>query len=111
MLMMKLELQLAVLIRLREFVHEGFKAIGGIEDIIGSIDGTHFILRNAPTKDKKFILPGRKDMLCIVRSGRDKLRFLKTLLTSRNANNIIFDQLYTGRNMKNRSPIGHMTDL
>ncbi|GET57985.1 hypothetical protein RIR_jg14819.t1 [Rhizophagus irregularis DAOM 181602=DAOM 197198] len=83
MLMMKLELQLAVLIRLRsrndifsicsnfriavilEFVHEGFKAIGGIEDIIGSIDGTHFILRNAPTKDKKFILPGRKDMLCI----------------------------------------------
>ncbi|UZO11692.1 uncharacterized protein OCT59_003251 [Rhizophagus irregularis] len=67
MLMMRLELQLAVLIRLREFVHEGFKAIGGIEDIIGSIDGTHFILRNAPTKDKKFILPGRKDMLCIVR--------------------------------------------
>ncbi|PKK61152.1 hypothetical protein RhiirC2_792236 [Rhizophagus irregularis] len=53
--------------QVREFVHEGFKAIGGIEDIIGSIDGTHFILRNAPTKDKKFILPGRKDMLCIVR--------------------------------------------
>ncbi|PKY57728.1 hypothetical protein RhiirA4_549779 [Rhizophagus irregularis] len=49
------------------FKNSRFKAIGGIEDIIGSIDGTHFILRNAPTKDKKFILPGRKDMLCIVR--------------------------------------------
>ena len=28
----------------RGFVHEGFKAIGDIENIIGSIDGTHFIL-------------------------------------------------------------------
>ena len=37
----------------RKFVHEGFKAIRGIEDIIRSIDSTHFILQNASKKDKE----------------------------------------------------------
>jgi hypothetical protein len=44
----------------REFVHKGFEAIGGIEDIIGSIDGTHFILQNAPTKDKEVYFTRKK---------------------------------------------------
>jgi hypothetical protein len=46
--------------QIREFVHEGFKTIGGIEDIIGSIDGTHFILQNAPTKDKEVYFTRKK---------------------------------------------------
>jgi hypothetical protein len=46
--------------QVREFIHEGFKAIGGIEDIIGSIDGTHFILQNAPTKDKEVYFTRKK---------------------------------------------------
>jgi hypothetical protein len=46
----------------RKFVHKGFKTIGGIEDIIGTIDGTHLILQNAPQKDKEFILQGKKGM-------------------------------------------------
>ncbi len=44
----------------RKFVHEGFKAIGGIEDIIGSIDGIHFILQNASKKDKKVYFTRKK---------------------------------------------------
>lgn len=44
----------------RTFVHEGFKAIGGIEDIIGAIDGTHFILQNAPQKDKELYFTRKK---------------------------------------------------
>src|SRR5687767_2583210 len=35
----------------RELVHTGFEAIGGIEDIIGAIDGTYFTLQNASQKD------------------------------------------------------------
>ncbi|PKY59816.1 hypothetical protein RhiirA4_430692 [Rhizophagus irregularis] len=46
--------------QVREFVHEGFKTIGGIEDIIGSIDGIHFILQNAPTKDKEVYFTRKK---------------------------------------------------
>ena len=41
-------------------MHEGFKEIGGIEDIIGSIDGTHFILQNAPKKDKEVYFTRKK---------------------------------------------------
>ena len=37
----------------RKFINEGFEAIGGIEDIIGAVDGTHFTLQNAPQKDKE----------------------------------------------------------
>jgi len=44
----------------RKFVHEGFKEIGGIEDIIGSIDGTHFVLQNAPTKEKEVYFTRKK---------------------------------------------------
>ena len=44
----------------RKFVHEGFKVIGGIEDIIGSIDGTHFILQNVPKKDKEVYFTRKK---------------------------------------------------
>jgi hypothetical protein len=46
--------------QVREFVHEGFKAIGGIEDIIGAIDGTHLILQNAPQKDKELYFTRKK---------------------------------------------------
>ncbi|PKY14463.1 hypothetical protein RhiirB3_519639 [Rhizophagus irregularis] len=44
----------------REFVHDGFKSIGGIEDIIGAVDGTHFILQNAPQKDKYLYFTRKK---------------------------------------------------
>jgi hypothetical protein len=44
----------------REFVHDGFKSIGGIEDIIGTIDGTHFILQNAPKKEKYLYFTRKK---------------------------------------------------
>jgi len=44
----------------RKFVHEGFKAIGDIEDIIGAVDGTHFILQNAPQKDKELYFTRKK---------------------------------------------------
>jgi len=44
----------------RKFVQEGFKAIGGIDDIIGSIDGTHFVLQNAPKKDKEVYFSRKK---------------------------------------------------
>ncbi|CAB4438252.1 unnamed protein product [Rhizophagus irregularis] len=51
--------------QVREFVHEGFKAIGGIEDIIGAIDGTHLILQNAPQKDKELYFTRKKRSLLI----------------------------------------------
>ncbi|PKB92083.1 hypothetical protein RhiirA5_446115 [Rhizophagus irregularis] len=38
--------------QVRKFVHDGFEAIEGIENIIGTIDGTHFILQNASQKEK-----------------------------------------------------------
>jgi len=44
----------------REFVHDGFEGIGGIEDIIGAIDGTHFILQNAPQKEKYLYFTRKK---------------------------------------------------
>src|SRR6266536_1315587 len=44
----------------RKFVHDGFEAIGGIEDIIGAIDGTHFILQNAPQKEKYLYFTRKK---------------------------------------------------
>ncbi|GES76341.1 putative nuclease HARBI1 [Rhizophagus clarus] len=44
----------------RKFIHEGFKAIGCIEDIIGIIDGTHLILQNAPQKDKEVYFTRKK---------------------------------------------------
>ena len=44
----------------REFVNDGFEAIGGIEDIIGAIDGTHFILQNAPQKEKYLYFTRKK---------------------------------------------------
>ena len=38
----------------RKFVHDGFKGIGGIEDIIG---GTHFIFAKcSPQKEKRYAL-------------------------------------------------------
>ncbi|CAG8620323.1 14025_t:CDS:2, partial [Rhizophagus irregularis] len=46
--------------QVRKFVHEEFKTIGGIEDIIGSIDGSHFILQNASTKDKEVYFTRKK---------------------------------------------------
>lgn len=46
--------------RSREFVHAGFEAIGGIEDIIGAIDGTYFILQNAPQKEKYLYFTRKK---------------------------------------------------
>ncbi|PKK81037.1 hypothetical protein RhiirC2_841243 [Rhizophagus irregularis] len=46
--------------QVREFVHEEFKTIRGIEDIIGSIDGSHFILQNAPIKDKEVYFTRKK---------------------------------------------------
>ncbi|CAB4438335.1 unnamed protein product [Rhizophagus irregularis] len=45
---------------LEKFVHDGFKSIGGIEDIIGAVDGTHFILQNAPQKDKYLYFTRKK---------------------------------------------------
>ncbi|RGB44211.1 hypothetical protein C1646_748924 [Rhizophagus diaphanus] len=45
----------------RKFVHDGFEAIGGIENIIGAIDGTHFILQNAPQKEKYLY---KKEKIC-----------------------------------------------
>jgi hypothetical protein len=44
----------------RKFVHDGFEAIGGIENIIGAIDGTHFILQNAPQKEKYLYFTRKK---------------------------------------------------
>ena len=41
-------------------MHEGFKEIEGIENIIESIDGTHFILQNAPKKDKEVYFTRKK---------------------------------------------------
>ncbi|PKC54274.1 hypothetical protein RhiirA1_330302, partial [Rhizophagus irregularis] len=35
----------------RAIVHAGFQAIGGFQNIIGAIDGTHFILNEAPAQD------------------------------------------------------------
>ncbi len=32
-------------------VHTGFQAIGGFQNVIGAIDGTHFILNEAPVQD------------------------------------------------------------
>ncbi|CAB4435521.1 unnamed protein product [Rhizophagus irregularis] len=46
--------------RSREFVHAGFEAIGDIEDIIGAIDGTYFILQNAPQKEKYLYFTRKK---------------------------------------------------
>ena len=46
--------------RSREFVHTGFEAIGGIEDIIGAINGTYFILQNALQKEKYFYFTRKK---------------------------------------------------
>ena len=34
----------------RKIVHSGFKNIGGFENVIGAIDGTHIILGIAPLK-------------------------------------------------------------
>jgi hypothetical protein len=34
----------------RKIIHSGFKNIGGFENVIGAIDGTHIILANAPLK-------------------------------------------------------------
>ena len=31
-------------------VHAGFQAIGGFQNVIGAIDGTHFILNEAPAQ-------------------------------------------------------------
>ena len=44
----------------RKFVHEEFKAIEGIEDIIRSIDGIYFILQNASKKDKEVYFTRKK---------------------------------------------------
>lgn len=35
----------------RATVHAGFQAIGGFQNVIGAIDGTHFILNEAPVQD------------------------------------------------------------
>ena len=35
----------------RAAVHTGFQAIGGFQNVIGAIDGTHFILNEAPAQD------------------------------------------------------------
>lgn len=35
----------------RTAVHAGFQAIGGFQNVIGAIDGTHFILSEAPAQD------------------------------------------------------------
>ena len=35
----------------RVTVHAGFQAIGGFQNVIGAIDGTHFILNEAPAQD------------------------------------------------------------
>ncbi|PKC07433.1 hypothetical protein RhiirA5_292199 [Rhizophagus irregularis] len=34
----------------KQYVHEGFKNIGGMENVIGAIDGSHIGLANAPLK-------------------------------------------------------------
>ncbi|CAI2184044.1 4249_t:CDS:2 [Funneliformis geosporum] len=34
----------------KQRVHEGFKNIGGMENVIGAIDGSHIVLANAPLK-------------------------------------------------------------
>ena len=36
---------------IRTVVHTGFQNIGGFQNVIGAIDGTHFILNEAPTQD------------------------------------------------------------
>jgi hypothetical protein len=35
----------------RAIVHAGFQAIGGFQNVVGAIDGTHFILSEAPAQD------------------------------------------------------------
>ncbi|CAI2188491.1 7596_t:CDS:2 [Funneliformis geosporum] len=44
----------------RNFVYEGFKAIGGIEEIIRAIDNTYFLFQNASQKDKEFYFTRKK---------------------------------------------------
>src|SRR5215216_5206296 len=35
----------------RSVIHTGFQNIGGFQNVIGVIDGTHFILTETPTQD------------------------------------------------------------
>ena len=37
----------------KQITHEGFKNIGGMENVIGAIDGSHIVLANAPLKQSE----------------------------------------------------------
>ncbi|GES87341.1 putative nuclease HARBI1 [Rhizophagus clarus] len=45
----------------RATVHAGFQAIRGFQNVIEAIDGTHFILNEAPAQDPTAILQEKKD--------------------------------------------------
>jgi hypothetical protein len=44
----------------REKVHEGFKNLGGLKDVIGAVDGTYIPMKNAPTKDPEVYFTRKK---------------------------------------------------
>ena len=44
----------------RKKVHKGFENLGGLKNVIGAIDGTHVIMKNAPSKDPEVYFTRKK---------------------------------------------------
>ena len=44
----------------REKVHKGFENLGGLKNVIGAVDGTHIIMKNAPSKDPEVYFTRKK---------------------------------------------------
>ncbi len=44
----------------RRTVHKGFEDLGGLKNVIGAVDGTHILMKNAPSKDPEVYFTRKK---------------------------------------------------